>query len=184
MTRSESRHWKMELLRYVSEDIQAGHRLRDGPRRFGAVLHYFEGMLSLGPYRVPDAGRGYAAHLDRSAASASRSSSSATLSAAACGNWSITIASSRSGIGATTTTSCRALGQARSLQRAVRHAADVHVQPRVLGGRIARALWQSYRATAPSRGPRREGRDDRPPVPDPDRVGAVRPRLPMASRSR
>jgi hypothetical protein len=57
MTRTESRQWKMELLRYVAED----HRLVTGSEtgHDAAVpfVHYFEGMLSLGPYRVPDAGR-------------------------------------------------------------------------------------------------------------------------------
>jgi hypothetical protein len=57
MSRSESRRWRMALLRLVSEEFglvcgsETGHD--------AAVPHvdYFEGMLSLGPYRVPDAGR-------------------------------------------------------------------------------------------------------------------------------
>ena len=57
MTRSESRHWKMELLRYMADD----HRLVTGSEtgHDAAVpfLHFFEGMMSLGPYRVPDSGR-------------------------------------------------------------------------------------------------------------------------------
>lgn len=57
MTRTESKRFKMDLLRYVSEECglvcgsETGHD--------AAVPHvaYFEGMLSLGPYRVPDSGR-------------------------------------------------------------------------------------------------------------------------------
>jgi hypothetical protein len=57
MTRSQSRRHKMELLRVVGEEFglvvgsETGHE--------AAVPHvdYFEGMLSLGPYRVPEAGR-------------------------------------------------------------------------------------------------------------------------------
>jgi len=57
MTRSESRHWKMELLRYVSEDCRLVTGSETGHEAAVPFLHYFEGMLSLGPYRVPDAGR-------------------------------------------------------------------------------------------------------------------------------
>ncbi len=57
VTRSESRHWKMELLRLVSE----GHHLVAGSEtgHDAAVpfVHYFEGMMSLGPYRCRDSGR-------------------------------------------------------------------------------------------------------------------------------
>jgi hypothetical protein len=57
MTRSESRQWKMELLRYVSEDNRLVTGCETGHEAAVPFLHYFEGMLSLGPYRVPDAGR-------------------------------------------------------------------------------------------------------------------------------
>jgi len=57
LTRSQSRHWKMELLRLVSE----GHHLVTGSEtgHDAAVpfVHYFEGMMSLGPYRCRDSGR-------------------------------------------------------------------------------------------------------------------------------
>ena len=57
MTRSQSREWKMKLLELVS----SGHHLVTGCEtgHDAAVpyLHYFEGMLSLGPFRVPDSGR-------------------------------------------------------------------------------------------------------------------------------
>ncbi|MDR1191925.1 MAG: glycoside hydrolase [Verrucomicrobiales bacterium] len=57
MTRGDSRRWRVELLRTVSEELglvtgsETGHD--------AAVPHvaYFEGMMSLNPYRVPDAGR-------------------------------------------------------------------------------------------------------------------------------
>lgn len=57
MTRGESRAAKMELLRYVSEDCKLVTGCETGHDASVPFLHYFEGMLSLGPYRVPDAGR-------------------------------------------------------------------------------------------------------------------------------
>jgi hypothetical protein len=57
MTRSDSRHWKMELLRYMSQDMHLVTGSETGHDAAAPFVHYFEGMLSLGPYRVPDAGR-------------------------------------------------------------------------------------------------------------------------------
>ena len=57
MTRSDSRHWKMELLRYMSEEMNLVTGSETGHDAAVPYVHYFEGMLSLGPYRVPDAGR-------------------------------------------------------------------------------------------------------------------------------
>ncbi len=57
MTRSESRHWKMELLRYMSQDVHLVTGSETGHDAAVPFVHYFEGMLSLGPYRVPDSGR-------------------------------------------------------------------------------------------------------------------------------
>ncbi|OHB82963.1 MAG: hypothetical protein A2V98_23770, partial [Planctomycetes bacterium RBG_16_64_12] len=57
MTRSESRHWKMELLRFMGEECGLVTGSETGHEAAVPYLHYFEGMLSLGPYRVPDAGR-------------------------------------------------------------------------------------------------------------------------------
>jgi hypothetical protein len=57
MTRSESRHWKMELLRYMSQTMNLVTGSETGHDAAVPYVHYFEGMLSLGPYRVPDAGR-------------------------------------------------------------------------------------------------------------------------------
>jgi hypothetical protein len=57
MTRSESRHWKMELLRVVSEEFSLVTGSETGHEASVGYLHFFEGMMSLGPYRVPDAGR-------------------------------------------------------------------------------------------------------------------------------
>jgi hypothetical protein len=57
MTRRESRHWKMELLRYMSEEMHLVTGSETGHDAAVPFVHYFEGMLSLGPYRVPDAGR-------------------------------------------------------------------------------------------------------------------------------
>jgi len=60
MTRSDSRHWKMELLRYMSEEMKLVTGSETGHDAAVPYVHYFEGMLSLGPYRVPDAGRSMA----------------------------------------------------------------------------------------------------------------------------
>ena len=57
LTRSESRRWKMELLKYVSEGCRLVTGSETGHEAAVPYVHYFEGMLSLGPYRVPDAGR-------------------------------------------------------------------------------------------------------------------------------
>lgn len=57
LTRSESKHWKMELLRVVSREFGLVTGSETGHEASVPYVHYFEGMLSLGPYRVPDSGR-------------------------------------------------------------------------------------------------------------------------------
>ena len=57
MTRTQSRESKMKLLEYVSKDMKLVTGCETGHDAAVPFLHYFEGMLSLGPYRVPDAGR-------------------------------------------------------------------------------------------------------------------------------
>jgi hypothetical protein len=57
MTRTESRAARMALLRYMSEDEKLVTGSETGHDAAVPFVHYFEGMLSLGPYRVPDAGR-------------------------------------------------------------------------------------------------------------------------------
>ena len=57
MSRTESRQWKMKLLEYVSREMKLVTGCETGHDASVPFLHYFEGMLSLGPYRVPDAGR-------------------------------------------------------------------------------------------------------------------------------
>lgn len=57
MTRTQSREWKMRLLGYMSGDMKLVTGCETGHEASVPFLHYFEGMLSLGPYRVPDAGR-------------------------------------------------------------------------------------------------------------------------------
>jgi len=57
MTRTESRHWKMQLLRYMSEECRLVTGSETGHEAAVPFVHYFEGMMSLGPYRIPDAGR-------------------------------------------------------------------------------------------------------------------------------
>ncbi|MHB1033020.1 MAG: glycoside hydrolase [Pirellulales bacterium] len=57
LTRGESRHWKMELLRYVSQDAHLVTGCETGHDAAVPFVDYFEGMLSLGPYRIDDSGR-------------------------------------------------------------------------------------------------------------------------------
>jgi len=57
MTRTESKLWRTKLLKYISEDMKLVTGSETGHEAAVPFLHYFEGMLSLGMYRVPDAGR-------------------------------------------------------------------------------------------------------------------------------
>jgi Glycosyl hydrolases related to GH101 family, GH129 len=57
MTRTDSKTWKMKLIDYVSRDNELVTGSETGHDAAVPFLHYFEGMMSLGPYRVPDAGR-------------------------------------------------------------------------------------------------------------------------------
>ena len=57
VTRGESRQWKMRLLQFVSKDCALVCGSETGHEAAVPYVHYFEGMLSLCPYRVPDAGR-------------------------------------------------------------------------------------------------------------------------------
>lgn len=57
MTRTESRKYRMELLNYISDTCNLVTGSETGHDAAVPFVHYFEGMLSLGPYRVPDAGR-------------------------------------------------------------------------------------------------------------------------------
>ena len=57
MTRSESREWKMRLLATVCQELRLVTGCETGHDAAVPWVHYFEGMLSLGPYRVPDSGR-------------------------------------------------------------------------------------------------------------------------------
>ena len=57
LTRTESKRWKMELLDVVSREFKLVTGCETGHEASVPYLHYFEGMLSLGPYRVQDSGR-------------------------------------------------------------------------------------------------------------------------------
>lgn len=57
MTRTESKHFKMDLLQYLSDGCGLVCGSETGHDAAVPFVHYFEGMLSLGPYRVPDSGR-------------------------------------------------------------------------------------------------------------------------------
>jgi hypothetical protein len=64
MTRSQSREWKMKLLQYVSRDMNLVTGSETGHDAAVPYLHYFEGMMSLGPYRITDAGRNMSEIID------------------------------------------------------------------------------------------------------------------------
>jgi len=51
-TRTEDCYWRMELLRYVSEDMGMVTGTESGIDPSVPYTHYYEGMLSLGPYRL------------------------------------------------------------------------------------------------------------------------------------
>jgi hypothetical protein len=57
MTRTDSRKAKMDLLRYFSDDLRLVTGCETGHDAAVPYLHFLEGMMSLGPYRVPDSGR-------------------------------------------------------------------------------------------------------------------------------
>jgi hypothetical protein len=57
MTRAESREWKMRLLEYMSKASALVTGSETGHDAAVPFVHYFEGMMSLGPYRIADAGR-------------------------------------------------------------------------------------------------------------------------------
>ncbi len=56
-TRTDSRKFKMDLLKFVSQDCKLVTGCETGHDAAVPYCDYFEGMLSLGPYRVPDSGR-------------------------------------------------------------------------------------------------------------------------------
>lgn len=57
MTRTQSRVAKMRLLEVISKDFDLVCGSETGHDAAVPYCDYFEGMLSLGPYRVPDSGR-------------------------------------------------------------------------------------------------------------------------------
>jgi hypothetical protein len=57
LNRSEDRQHKIELLDVVSREMTLVTGTETGIDPSVPFVHYYEGMLSLGPYRLPDAGR-------------------------------------------------------------------------------------------------------------------------------
>ena len=57
MTRTDSRKYKMDLLDLVSSKYKLVCGSETGHDAAVPFVHYFEGMMSLGPYRSPDSGR-------------------------------------------------------------------------------------------------------------------------------
>ena len=127
MTRTESKHYKMDLLQYVSEGCGLVCGSETGHDAAVPFVHYFEGMLSLGPYRVPDAGRDMLRVLGRGSRAGRQVPDRPRLSFAALG---IGLPRLRSGpvvLGRLQQQTAQALGPAGSLERPLRHTADVHV---------------------------------------------------------
>jgi len=57
LTRSEDRKYKMALLEFCAKDMKLVVGTETGIDPSVPYVHYYEGMLSLGPYRLPDSGR-------------------------------------------------------------------------------------------------------------------------------
>lgn len=57
LTRTQDRHNKTDLLGLISKDLGLICGSETGQDWAAPVVHYFEGMMSLAHYRVPDAGR-------------------------------------------------------------------------------------------------------------------------------
>lgn len=57
LTRSEDRRYKMALLEFCSKDLKLVTGTETGIDPSVPYVHYYEGMLSLTRYRLPDAGR-------------------------------------------------------------------------------------------------------------------------------
>jgi hypothetical protein len=57
LTRSQDRAFKMKLLEFCSRDSKLVVGTETGIDPSVPYVHYYEGMMSLGPYRLPDAGR-------------------------------------------------------------------------------------------------------------------------------
>lgn len=60
MTRTESRIWKMKLLELMGREFDLVCGSETGHDAAVPYCDFFEGMLSLGPFRVPDSGRNMA----------------------------------------------------------------------------------------------------------------------------
>lgn len=56
-SRSDDRRYKMQLLEFLSKDMKLVIGSETGVDAAAPFLHYFEGMLSIVRYRLPDAGR-------------------------------------------------------------------------------------------------------------------------------
>jgi len=57
LTRTQDKQYKMALLNFCSHDEHLVVGSETGVDAAVPYVHYFEGMMSLGPYRLPDAGR-------------------------------------------------------------------------------------------------------------------------------
>ncbi len=55
-SRTQDRNYKMELLRFCSQDMSQVTGSETGIDPSVPYVHYYEGMMSLGPYRLPDSG--------------------------------------------------------------------------------------------------------------------------------
>ena len=133
MTRSESRHWKMELLRYMSQDMHLVTGSETGHDAAVPFVHYFEGMLSLGPYRVPDSGRHMQRIWDEVPQHVAKFQTRPPLPPAAVGTGLSRLRGGPVVLGRLQQQAAGPVDQARPVQRPLRHAAHVHVHPQLLG---------------------------------------------------
>ena len=157
LTRSESKRWKMELLDVVSREFKLVTGCETGHEASVPYLHYFEGMLSLGPYRVKDAGRRMADVVDEVPEQVAKFQTGHLLPAAAVGTGLSRLHGGAVVLGRLQQQAAQGVGPPRPVERPVRHAAHVPLRPQGVGGEPravrARAIrrprrWPGRPATA------------------------------------
>ena len=151
MTRSESRRFKMDLL-----SRQPGLRLVTGSEtgHDAAVpyVHYFEGMLSLGPYRVPTRA-GTCSGSYKTYPSDGQVPDGSLLPPALVGAGLSRLRCGAVVLGRLQQQAAQAVGPQGSIERALWNPAHVHVRRGVVGAQRA-VSWRVIARPLPSPGPR------------------------------
>ena len=119
MTRSDSKRFRMELLEYMSKTYGLVTGSETGHDAAVPLRALFRGHAEPGTVSRPGLRPRHAPRRGTKSRSKSPSFRPDTTTGCRCGNWSTTTAWSRSGIGATTTTSCLHCGDRRDLFNAL-----------------------------------------------------------------